>query len=140
MNLMNCTLLQEIQFGKKCTYSEMYKKDKDYSCGSCRDCFMTSTEMVSSSKDALELAKEVTSSGDSGLVILDEINVALSFKYIKTEDVLEMLKNKSKSTELVLTGRGAPEEIRAEADYVTVLQREKHPFDRGVMGRWGVEY
>ncbi|MDP6704565.1 MAG: cob(I)yrinic acid a,c-diamide adenosyltransferase, partial [archaeon] len=69
-----------------------------------------------------------------------EINVALSFKYIKTEDVLEMLKNKSKSTELVLTGRGAPEEIRAEADYVTVLQREKHPFDRGVMGRWGVEY
>ena len=128
------------QFGKKCTYSDMYKQDRDYSCGSCRDCFMTSSEMISSSKEALELSKEITSSGDYGLVILDEINIALSFKYIKIEDVLEMITNKSESTELVLTGRGAPEEIREVADYVTVLQREKHPFDRGIMGRWCVEY
>ncbi len=67
----------------------------------------------------------------------------LSMKYLYVRDVLNVMLSKPKDVELVLTGRGAPEEIIDAADYVTEVKMIKHPFEkksRKVLGRRGIEY
>ena len=104
------------------------------------------TEFPPSSKDkeiakeTLQLAKKVVQSGKYDIVILDEINVALSLHLIKTEEVIELIKNKPKHVELVLTGRYAPKEIIEIADLVTEMKEIKHPFQKGIPPRKGIEY
>jgi len=90
--------------------------------------------------EALALAEEVVKSGEYDIVILDEINVTLNLKLIKTENVLELIKNKPKHVELVLTGRHAPSQIIEAADLVTEMKEVKHPFNKGYQARKGVEY
>ena len=78
---------------------------------------------------------------ENDILILDEINVAMQLGFLKTERVIEMINNKPKNTELILTGRGCPEEIMNVADYVTELKPHKHPFDtKGTPARRGIEY
>lgn len=95
---------------------------------------------IDAARKALERAKEVVSSGEWDLVILDEICVALGFKMLDVEDVKELIQNKAPNTELVLTGRYCPEELFELADYVTEMKEVKHPYHRGVLARKGVEY
>jgi len=97
-------------------------------------------EDVKLAEEALALAQKVVKSGEYDIVILDEINVALNLKLIKTEKVLELVKNKPKHVELVLTGRYAPNEIIAAADLVTEMREIKHPFKKGYEAREGIEY
>lgn len=88
----------------------------------------------------LALASEVASSGEYDLLILDEINVALDYKLIPLGGVLDILRSKPKSLELVLTGRNAPRELIEEADLVTEMKEIKHPYQKGLQGRRGIEY
>ncbi len=97
-------------------------------------------EDIEAAKRALERAKEVASSGEWDLVILDEICVALGFGMLDVKEVEELIRNKAKNTELVLTGRYCPEEIFELADYVTEMGEVKHPYQRGIMARKGVEF
>lgn len=89
---------------------------------------------------SLELAKEISSSGDCNILILDEAITALSFNLIKTDELLDLLKNKSEKTELILTGRDAPPEIIAQADLVTEMKEIKHYYSKGIQARKGIEY
>jgi len=95
---------------------------------------------VEFAEEAFALAEEVVKSGEYDIVILDEINVALNLKLIKTEKVLELIKNKPKHVELVLTGRYASNEIIEAADLVTEMKEVKHPFNKGFQARKGIEY
>jgi len=95
---------------------------------------------VEFAEEAFDLAEEVVKSGEYDIVILDEINVALNLKLIKTEKALELIKNKPKHVELVLTGRYAPTEIIAVADLVTEMREVKHPYNQGFQARKGIEY
>jgi len=95
---------------------------------------------VEFAEEAFALAEEVVKSGEYDIVILDEINVALNLKLIKIEKVLELIKNKPKHVELVLTGRYAPNEIIEVADLVTEMKEVKHPFNKGFQARKGIEY
>jgi len=97
-------------------------------------------EDIKLAQEALSLAEEVTKSGEYDIVILDEINVALNLKLIKIQRILELIKNRSKHTELVLTGRHAPDEIIKTADLVTEMKEIKHPFTKGLQARKGIEY
>ena len=97
-------------------------------------------EDVKLAEEALALAEEVVKSGEYDIVILDEINVALDLKLIRTERVVELIKNKPKHVELVLTGRYAPNEIIEVADLVTEMREVKHPFNKGFQARRGIEY
>jgi cob(I)alamin adenosyltransferase len=97
-------------------------------------------EDVKLAEQALALAEEVVKSGEYDIVILDEINVALNLKLIEIEKVLELMKNKPKYVELVLTGRYAPNEIIEAADLVTEMREVKHPFNKGYQARKGIEY
>jgi cob(I)alamin adenosyltransferase len=97
-------------------------------------------EDVELAEEALALAEEVVKSGEYDIVILDEINVALDLKLIETGRVLELIKNKPKHVELILTGRYAPNEIIEAADLVTEMKEVKHPFNKGYQARKGIEY
>jgi len=97
-------------------------------------------EDVKLSEEALALAEQVVKNGEYDIVILDEINVALNLKLISLEKVLELIKNKPKHVELILTGRYAPSEIIETADLVTEMKEVKHPFNKGYKAREGIEY
>ena len=87
----------------------------------------------------LERMKELLPGGEYDLVIMDEINTALFFKLIKTEDVLHLLDMKPQTVEVIMTGRYAPEEIIDRADLVTEMKEIKHYYNKGVQARKGIE-
>ena len=97
-------------------------------------------EDVELAGQALALAEETIKGGRYDVVILDEVNVALSLKLISLEKVLRLIKEKPKHVELVLTGRDAPEEIIEAADLVTEMREIKHPYKKGLPARKGIEY
>lgn len=91
-------------------------------------------------RDGLKYAKNAASSGKYDVVILDEINVAVDFNLIALADVLALIKNKNEKTELVLTGRYVPKEIIEIADLVTDMKEIKHPYQKGVDARKGIDW
>jgi cob(I)alamin adenosyltransferase len=97
-------------------------------------------EDVKQAQKGFELARKVVESGKYDLVVLDEINVALSLKMIKVDEVLQLIRSKPKHVEIILTGRGAPQQIIDAADLVTEMKEIKHPYTKGVPSRKGIEY
>ena len=96
-------------------------------------------EDVRLARDGWELAKETILGGKADIVVLDEINCAVDFGLLPVGEVLDLLRRKPDGMEIVLTGRGAPEEIVAAADLVTEMRRIKHYYDKGIDARVGVE-
>ena len=91
-------------------------------------------------KAALAKAREVMLSKRYDIVVLDEINMAVYFKLIKPGDVIQLIKDKPENVELILTGRNADEKVIAMADLVTEMVKVKHPYDKGINARKGIEY
>lgn len=91
-------------------------------------------------RQGLKLAQEAIVSGEYGMVILDEINVALDFKLLPLPEVLEMIRLKPPAVDLVLTGRYAPAEVIAAADTVSEIQEIRHHYTQGLKERAGMEY
>lgn len=88
---------------------------------------------------AFQQAKKILNSGKFDLVILDEIFLAVWFKLLKVAEVVKLIKNKPKNVELVLTGRKASPQIIKLADYVTEMKEVKHPYQKGLLARKGIE-
>jgi len=78
--------------------------------------------------------------GAYDLVVLDELNVALDYGLLDLEAVLQVLRSRAPHVEVVVTGRGAPEELVAMADLVTEMKEVRHPYTRGIASRRGVDY
>ena len=74
------------------------------------------------------------------MIILDEINVALSFGLLDMEDLLAVIRNKPPRLHLILTGRGAKEPLLSMADLVTEMREVKHHYRRGVKAQIGIEF
>lgn len=91
-------------------------------------------------REAFEHAKKIVQSNEYDIVVLDEINVAITLKLLEVEEVLALIKRKPKYVELILTGRGAPDAIIEAADLVTEMVEIKHPFKTGIGARKGIEY
>lgn len=89
----------------------------------------------------IKKVKEILKSNRYRLVVLDEIMNAIDQKYLSENDVLDLIKTKTKDTEIVLTGRAnIPKRLRILADYITVMQEVKHPFKKRIPARQGIEY
>jgi len=98
-------------------------------------------EHEKAAEEALDYAKKEINSGNWDLVILDEVNNAVSLNLIPKERVLELIDfSKDKIEHLVLTGRDAPQEFIDRADLVTEMREIKHPYRKGVKGQRGLEY
>jgi len=73
------------------------------------------------------------------MVILDEINYAVSYNLIKISEVLRLAKEKPDKMHLVLTGRNAHSDLIEMADLVTEMKEIKHPFQKGITSIKGIE-
>ena len=85
-------------------------------------------------------AEKAIHSGDWDLVVLDEINYAISYKMLDPAKVAESLKKKPEMVHVILTGRNAHPTIVEQADTVTEMRQVKHAYEKGVMAQRGIEY
>lgn len=84
--------------------------------------------------------KEVLKSGEYDLVILDEICICPFFNLINDKEIIDLIKLKPEKTELVLTGRYAPESLFEYADLITEMKEVKHYYNTmGLLARDGIE-
>jgi len=107
-----------------------------------RNCFIynqPTEEDIKAAEEGLKVCEEVLASGEYDLVVLDEINIALYYKLFSLDRVLKMLDNRDERTEVVLTGRYAPQELIDKADLVTEMREIKHYYNKGVEAREGIE-
>ena len=74
------------------------------------------------------------------LIVLDEIHVAVDFGLIPLEELLSLIQQKPDQVELILTGRNAHPKVIALADLVSQIEDIKHPFQKGIPGREGIEF
>ena len=88
----------------------------------------------------LEKIKKEIKRNEYDLLILDEINVALHAQLTEEETILDFLRDKPSSLEIVLTGRYAPSAISRVAHLVSEIIKIKHPYDEGIGTRKGIDY
>ena len=99
----------------------------------------TIEELHLTAERTLAFAEETMLGGIYDMVILDEIFIAVRKGLITTEQVKNLMGKKPEGVELVLTGRGASEEIIQQADLVTEMTAVKHPLSSGITVRRGIE-
>jgi cob(I)alamin adenosyltransferase len=91
-------------------------------------------------EDAWREAEKAIQSGEWDLVVLDEINYAISYGMLDPEKVADGLRKKPEMVHVILTGRNAHPAIVELADTVTEMRQLKHAYEKGVMAQRGIEY
>ncbi|MHB8124708.1 MAG: cob(I)yrinic acid a,c-diamide adenosyltransferase [Desulfitobacteriaceae bacterium] len=90
--------------------------------------------------DTLNYVMNKTSTEEWDMLILDEVMGAISNHLIAVQDIVNFIKNKPDTLEVVLTGRHAPQELLDIADYVSEINPVKHPLSKGIAARRGIEF
>lgn len=91
--------------------------------------------------EALSYLKQALKNPDYDIIIADEILYAIQLGLLKENQIIELIKNKPKNKELILTGSHKPyPKIFQLADLVTEIKKYKHPYDKGILARKGLEY
>ncbi len=88
---------------------------------------------------AWEVATTMLRDPALALVVLDELNIALRYRYVALDSVLDTLRTRPPMQHVVVTGRGAPAELIELADTVTDMRAQKHAFDAGIGAQPGIE-
>ena len=92
-------------------------------------------------REAWQKAQALLRDATFNLIVLDELNVVLSYDYLPLDEVLGELRRKRPDVHVVLTGRGAPPALVELADLVTEMKLVKHPYrEQGVKAQKGIEY
>ncbi len=73
------------------------------------------------------------------LLVMDEMIATYNLNMVERQEILDFLKNKPVELEVVMTGRDPAEELVELADYISCVTKVKHPFDKGVPARIGIE-
>ena len=97
-------------------------------------------ETVAKGRHAWDVAAAKIASGDYDLVILDEVTYTVKYGWVPVADIVEALRDRPARTNVIVTGRYAPEEVVAIADTVTEMVKVKHAMDDGIGARKGIEY
>lgn len=90
-------------------------------------------------REGLKICGEIISSGNFGLVVMDEANSAVSAGLFSIDELMETLALKHPATEIVITGRNARPELLEKADLVSEIMEVKHYWKKGVAAREGIE-
>jgi len=93
-----------------------------------------------SALETLSLAEKALLSKKYSLLVLDEINIALNLKLLSLSKVFNFLKKVPLETDVIFTGRNAPNELISLADIATEFKELKHPYNSGVPSKKGREY
>ncbi|MEM3065034.1 MAG: cob(I)yrinic acid a,c-diamide adenosyltransferase [Candidatus Nitrosotenuis sp.] len=91
-------------------------------------------------QEAIQIGNEKILSGKYDIVILDEINYAVDLGLVDVRQVLDLIRSKPADVSLVLTGNHARQEIIDAADLVTEMREVKHPFQRGIRAKKGIDF
>lgn len=91
-------------------------------------------------QEAIEISKEKILSEKYDVVILDEVNYAVNLGLIEIGQILDLIKIKPQKLTLVLTGNYAKQEVIDAADLVTEMKEIKHPFQRGIRAKKGIDF
>jgi cob(I)alamin adenosyltransferase len=91
-------------------------------------------------RDGWEIARALLRDENIGLLLLDELNIALKYRYLDVAQVIADLRARVPAQHVVITGRGAPPELIEVADTVTDMTLVKHAFKAGVRAQPGVEW
>lgn len=95
---------------------------------------------IAKAREAWTVAAELLADPGIGLVVLDELNIALKYGYLDLEPVLADIESRPMLQHVVVTGRGAPPGLIEAADTVTEMSLVKHAFKAGVKAQKGVEF
>lgn len=96
---------------------------------------------ITAARAAWDAAKELITSRDHKLVLLDELNIVLRYDYIPIDEIVSFLRDeKPDDIHVVITGRNAKDELIEIADLVTDMTQIKHPFRSGVKPQEGIEF
>ena len=95
---------------------------------------------IAAAKKAWDASKEMISSGDYDLVVLDELNIVLRYESLPLGEVVDFLSNRPEMLHVVVTGRNAKNDLIEAADLVTEMTQIKHPFRSGVKAQKGIEF
>jgi cob(I)alamin adenosyltransferase len=96
-------------------------------------------EELEKAKQGLDSARKKMLGGNYDIIILDESIVAIYFKLITIENLVEFVKSRPDNVEIILTGRYCPEELIKLADLVTEMKEIKHYYQKGIASRRGIE-
>lgn len=91
-------------------------------------------------EETFHAAVEKVLRGNYDLLILDEIHSAVAGNWLPVDEVIGFLQHKPGKLEVVLTGRKAHERLIEMADYITEMRMQRHPFEKGIKARKGIEY
>ena len=92
----------------------------------------------------LRMAWEMAAGLDGGpgydMLVLDEVIGAFGLGFVREDMVIGKLRSKPDGLEVVMTGRGPSDGLMECADYITEMVMGRHPFERGIPAREGIEY
>ncbi|HEY7508279.1 MAG TPA: cob(I)yrinic acid a,c-diamide adenosyltransferase [Nitrososphaera sp.] len=97
-------------------------------------------EHQKAARDAVQLVKDKLASGRYDVMVLDEVNYAVKLNLITVDDVLGMISARPDKTTLVLTGNHAHEKVIEAADLVTEMREVKHPYQKGIKAKKGIDF
>ncbi|WP_305767595.1 cob(I)yrinic acid a,c-diamide adenosyltransferase [Candidatus Epulonipiscium viviparus] len=97
-------------------------------------------ELKTEVETAMKFARKVIETEECDVLILDEILGVVENNLYSVDALAEFLSSKKDYTEIIMTGRIVPEEIKALSDYVSNIHKEKHPIDNNVDARKGIEF
>jgi len=135
--------LEIYQFGRGCRIQDRIKEGAA-KCDMCMECFVTRGNVTRTdlelAAEAYVLALRTLKNAEADVVVLDELTNAVRYDLLTVEDCVKLVGSRAKGVEVIITGRDVPEEIVAIADLVTEMKLVKHPFDKGIGARRGIEY
>ena len=108
-----------------------------------RDCFIYNDpepEDIKIAREGWDLVNNILTENSVDILILDEIGIAIYYKLISTQEVIDFIKRKPAEMELILTGRKIPEELFELADLITEMKEIKHYYTKDVPAREGIEF
>lgn len=138
-----------VQFLKNAEYGEHVILKKLRGCtvkifgrGFCRICGDTLPlrEHKKSAADALTFVEKELTKSRYDMIVMDEINCAISARLLSARALYDVLKKKPFSTHVVLTGRGAPKGLFKRADLVSEICDIRHPYHMGHTAQKGIEF
>jgi cob(I)alamin adenosyltransferase len=97
-------------------------------------------EHEKAAKATLAYAEKLMLSAKYDILILDELNVAVSIGLLNIKEVIDLLDKKPERMDIVITGRGAHDDLIDRADLVTEMKEIKHPYQKGILAQKGIDY
>ena len=128
----------ERETGERLFFQKYFPELYFEGCGLGRTC--RPGDHAAYAREGWKTAENLLKNFDGELLVLDELNVALSHEYLDLDAVIDALKNRRPQLNVIVTGRKSPPELRAVSDLVSDIAAEKHPYQQGIPARKGLDY